>query len=208
MGLECKECGCEIEKEITRGAYSLKMCRECYRAYMGKKSRETISEKKYWGEEVPLYAPGQVKVMPGVWDSEEQKELVHNILRTIGWKHNQEKDIWFDNKIRNRDGEWLVDINSRKNLQYKNYKGYESKVRKYVKGNPNKIPKVSYGYNHPEKMFSEDIIRDIQVLFFIEGISTRELVDIYQCTKKNINWVILSTYRAFNRRLDYKKFEG
>lgn len=44
---------------------------------------------------------------PGRWYSDEQKEAVSLILLSIGWKFNDEKNIWYKPKIKNSEGIFL-----------------------------------------------------------------------------------------------------
>lgn len=197
----CKDCGIQLNDENRTSKDILKQCRDCYRIYTNQKAREHRYEKQYWGDQVPLYSNHKVKKYPGEWADEEQKQYVYYILKTIGWKHNKQKDIWYDNKIKNKDGEWLVDVKRRP------FRRYDSKVRNYVGKDYDKLPRVAYGKTNPEKIFDQDTLRDIQILFFIKGISTRELVEMYQCTKKNIDWIIYTTYKEFRKNSDYNNLQ-
>lgn len=64
-------------------------CKKCYNVYKRPESA--------W--DILTY-----KANPGEWDSDGQKEIVHSILKAIGWSYNEEKDIWYKKGIKDENG--------------------------------------------------------------------------------------------------------
>lgn len=104
---ETKECSsCRITKPITqfyimnkRNGRRHKRCSVCYNASSRPKLKDVWSNLDY-------------RTQPGEWISEEQKELVHQILRTIGWTYNAGRNLWYkipkqrDIIYKDKDGLW------------------------------------------------------------------------------------------------------
>ena len=184
--IQCKLCGIELTKENSTKISNLKRCRECYNASITSNWRKRQFESKYWGDEVPQYSPHQVKPKPGVFIDDEQKKHVHDLLYAIGWKLNEKKNIWYDDKIKDKDGNWLVDTSA----DYHS-KRQETKWRRLIGGDETKIPRVK-PYNRVLDI-DEDTIRHIQILYFIKNHTSNELVEKYGYS--NVDWVIKTTMK-------------
>ena len=193
----CKDCGCEVKAEDRIKSPPILKCRECYRSYIRERTSRLSTEQRYYGNKLPVYGKTNVKEKPGDWFNEDQKKYVSDILYSIGWKHNKEKNIWYDNKIKDQDGNWLVDlIPDGPKVFRREYKNSNTKYRRIVGDDPNKIPTISYTIKSKE-VFTPEQIRDIQIKYFINNRSTGHLSDEYGVPTKNIMWVVLTTYKKF-----------
>ena len=62
----------------------------------------------------------QHKTKPGEWIDEYQMEATFNILKSIGWKLNEENGIWWKEGIKTPDGVF-INIKKTRNLIFNNY---------------------------------------------------------------------------------------
>ncbi len=49
----------------------------------------------------------RVKPFPNEYTDEYQRKHVHKVLEAIGWKFNTENNIWYDDKIKTKDGVFI-----------------------------------------------------------------------------------------------------
>lgn len=193
----CKDCGCEVKAEDRIKSPPTLKCRECYRAYIRERTNRLNSEQRYYGNKLPVYGQPNIKENPGEWFNEDQEKYVSDILYAIGWKHNKEKNIWYDNKIKDRDGNWLVDlVPDGPKVFRREYKNSNTKYRRIVGEDPNKLPTIKYN-TRSKKVFTPEQIRDIQIEYFINNRSTGHLADEYGVSTKSVMWVVLTTYKKF-----------
>lgn len=76
-------------------------CKPCYNAQSNERAR-----KKGWDNL-------DYRTEPNEWISNEQRDIVHQILKNLGWSYNSEKEIWYKhlhnrmNIYKNEEGEWV-----------------------------------------------------------------------------------------------------
>jgi hypothetical protein len=68
------------------------------------------------------------RVNPGEWVDEYQKEATYNILKSIGWKLNEENGIWFKDGIKTNEGVF-INIKPRKHKKRLIFDNYPESVR-------------------------------------------------------------------------------
>jgi hypothetical protein len=185
----CKICGETITSNNYSGIPNLYRCRSCHNEYLVTRRNGKRTEKQYWGTNVTIYGKHQIKNNPNEYYNETQRKEVEFILKTIGWKFNEKNGIWFDDKIKNKDGEWLINFRS-------SGKGKTSKLRRKVQNNGGEIPFIKYtvkSTDSEEDSLTPEEIRLCQQLYFAQNYTTAELVDIFGVPEKEIRWVILTT---------------
>jgi len=193
--LYCKMCGVILNEENSTKIPSLHRCRDCYNKSNASRWSAAYRERKYWGGDVRSYGRNQIKKNPNEYCDDTQRQEVFDILTAIGWKFNKKNGIWYDNKIKNKDGEWLVDIEPVGT-------GCKTKLRKKVQDDGIPIPKVYYTVRRPEgeeHPLTRQEIRLCQELYFLQNYTTKELVDIFGVSLKEIKWVILTTRKKMDK---------
>ena len=132
---------------------------------------------------------------PGEFYNEEQRKYVHDILRAIGWKKSH-KGHWYDEKIRDKEGNWLVKFETMSKYQ----SGSVSKYTKYIMNQLNgQIPTIDYKVKEP--YFTQEQIKDIQKKFFLKRYSAPYLEKLYQCDGIEVLWVIQMTYKRVKEHM-------
>ena len=190
--INCNICGVELDETNKSNIKGLKQCTECYNKRCRSRAASLRFEKGYWGDEVRLYGAHQIKKNPGEFCDDQQREEVHSILKAIGWSYNEDNGVWYDGKIKNKDGEWLVDVES-------SSPGPATKYRRFVQDNNIKVPAVGYSrIPEEERPLNTEQILDIQNKFFFNNKTYHQLAKEYDTPIKNINWVILTTYRRLS----------
>lgn len=198
--LFCKMCGVDINDDNSTKIPGLFRCRECYNQYTQTRYRKIGREKQYWGGDLRIYSSSQVKNKPGEWCDDKQKKEVTDILNAIGWKYNEKNGIWFDDKIRDKEGKWLKELNGISKI-------YTSKYRTFIKENNIKIPKIDYTVEtNNSNVFTPEEIQRIQKLYFLENYPKKSLVEIFNADVKHIEWVIMTTLKRL--RPIFKEYEG
>jgi hypothetical protein len=191
----CNICKQENTSEhMTSNGY---YCKSCYhnKYVLPRKSKPKISELE------PKSYRGEILRNPGEWYSKEQEQDVALILTTIGWKYNKKNKQWYDDKIRDKDGNWLIDVQKRTKIR-----GYTGPGKYYnLIKEIGRIPFITYHAKEP--FFNDNDIKDIQHKFFIEGLSAGYLTREYDCDPNEIQWVVSMTYkrlRAIQKKTDGK----
>jgi hypothetical protein len=177
---------CNICKKENTSEFMTKdkcYCRSCYKTkYVLPRKFKTKVE-----DELPEYR-GQILRYPGQWFNKEQEQDVSFILTTIGWKYNKEKNVWYDNKIKDMNGEWLVAFKKYKKTRWGGRGKYYDLIQSI-----GRIPYVTY--QSKEAFFSDDQIKEIQHRFFIDGESAGYLTKDYNCDPIQVQWVVAMTYK-------------
>lgn len=187
--LHCKICGEELNENNSTKILNLWRCKQCYNLHTQTRYRRISKEKKYWGGDLRIYSPAQIKNKPGEWCDDQQKKEVTDILFSIGWKYNEKNNVWFDGKIKDKYGNWIKETNGIKNI-------YHSKYRTFIKENVISIPKVEYKTKKDRpNMLSDEEIQRIQTLYFLESFPKKALVNLLQVDQKEIEWVIMTTMK-------------
>lgn len=96
--------GCKIEKpleEFYRANRShdgrAGRCTECVKAQVTGRYWENMWETDH-----------RVRAYPGQYTNDWQRENTANILMAMGWKHNEENNIWYKLPMKNKFGEWPI----------------------------------------------------------------------------------------------------
>ena len=113
---------CKIWKNIETGYYSQKTghifsaCRECSRKIDSQKSRERREEhlKENCGA-------NDVRSLPGLYIDKYQEACVCELMNAMGWKYNDNKNLWYKEGYKTEDGDWVK---------------YNKNLRKYPKKHP------------------------------------------------------------------------
>lgn len=94
-----KKCGkCEEVKPfcdyytVGKSKSLVKVCKKCYNK---RQTRDVWDNLDY-------------RVNPNEWISDEQRDVVHQILRTVGWSYNPEKEIWYKLPLKDEQGNWNI----------------------------------------------------------------------------------------------------
>jgi hypothetical protein len=118
-------------------------CKDCRR----EKDREDRQEelKEMGGSEV-------VSPRPNTYKDIYQKEQTFQAMKAFGWNYNDTNGIWYDNRLKDENGTWLVPLGSKKTAhsQANKYKFLKKLVT------PETLPKIEYkhntGYKQPEEL--------------------------------------------------------
>lgn len=113
---ECK-IRMKIKNEIVPEGF--KKCNKCqeikahseyYR--VGKfKSLVTICKKCYNKRQTrSVWEKLDYKPNPNEWTCDEQRDIVHQILRNLNWSFNTEKQIWYKLPFKDKDGKWNITV--------------------------------------------------------------------------------------------------
>lgn len=191
MGL-CRICNKTFEpQEMTKDGY---YCRRCYL-----NKYHTGRSKKRKNEYEPPTYNNQLPNEPGVFYNDEQRDYTHDILRVIGWKHSP-KGHWYDDKIRNVNGDWLVDIRSpHTKFRVKSV----SKYTKWLSDNGMEIPKITY--SSKDAYFTDEELRKVQDLYFGKRVSSVYVSEIMKCDEKEVKYVIHRTYKLIKALMQYEQ---
>lgn len=188
----CGICSRDVDDDdmLSNGYY----CKSCYkRKYHSGPKKE---RRNPW--EPPTYN-NQIPNNPGEFYNEEQRKYVYDILRAIGWTKSH-KGHWYDNKLVDRDGKWLVDFGPIAKRQ----KGMKSRYTHYITNYlNNKIPFITY--TNKEPYFTNEQIKEIQKKFFIDRYTAPYLSHYYECDEREILWVIQMTYKRLKELMRYEK---
>jgi hypothetical protein len=100
----CKSC--EVELPISEFYYYkksgkfFKTCKKCTTETNKKKHKEAIanSDRSLWA----VY-----RNKPGEFANDEQKRLVYELLNSMGWIHNPDKELWYRKGIKDANGKWV-----------------------------------------------------------------------------------------------------
>ena len=189
---DCRICGkIGYEQDMTSNGYYHKNC--YYQKY-----KHTINKKKN-DYTLPSYY-GQVDPNPGVFYNDAQEKEVAAILRAIGWKRSQ-KGIWYDDKIKSKTGEWLIEFSEPSPLKVK-YTD-PSKYLTWIQENNIDLPKIRYKNRKP--YFTNQEIDDIQDQYFNHRVTAKYLAHKYECNIKEVKYVIHRTYRLIKHQLKNEK---
>ena len=98
----CTRCGESKDRKADYYSKGGTVCKECT------KIRERITRHKYEQERKEIYGGSErVKPFPNEYTDEYQRKHVHKVLEAIGWKFNTENNIWYDDKIKTKDGVFI-----------------------------------------------------------------------------------------------------
>ena len=98
----CSKCGEEKDKNTGFYTKAGTVCKECT------KERERINRHKHYQERNETYGGSErIKNNVNEWTDEYQRKHVFTVLQAIGWKFNEENNIWYDDKIKTKDGVFI-----------------------------------------------------------------------------------------------------
>ena len=174
----CKICNEIIDdpEDGTKDGYYHRVC--YYRKYHKYKK----DKSKPW--EPPTYHM-QVLLKPGEWFNKKQEQDTAVLLRAIRWK--KYKGTWYDNKIRDKDGNWLKTL-TKKHVQRRKI---HSKAKQWI--DSNYIPTIKYNVYKGCNDFSGDIIKEIQEQYFIKNKTIKSLSIEYNMDRKYVQYIITKT---------------
>jgi hypothetical protein len=166
----CKKCLEELPTDefyfsFTKRRYFTK-CKGC--------SRIEDREKK---ARVQLSNGGAARAprKPGEFNDEEQKRQVFEFLQLIGWKHNPDMNVWYNNKHRDKEGNWLIQFNNKK------VKVIKPKPKdKSVRFIPfDKLPKIELEYAVKHQMIPQEVIDDVVYRYYNKLETTTQVCEAY-----------------------------
>lgn len=201
VGRTCNDCGIQItEDNVIGGSKKLLKCRPCYDDYMVTKSADNKRERRYWDCEfgAPLYGPGQMRHKVGEYYNDKQEEYVTDILKAIGWKKS-DKGVWYKKGIKDEDGTFTCFTPIPEGQVGKK----STKYRLYFQKHPEDIPILKRSKRNFKHVEDQEIVRDIQLQFFLENQTRSSLAKRYGVTIKYVTWILESTYRRF--KIESKK---
>jgi hypothetical protein len=188
----CKICNKENDLDnMTSNGYYCKVC------YYSKYHKKRNYRKTQIGD-IPHWI-GKVKLNAGEFYDKEQEMIVTQFLRLLGWKRSKNGNF-YDDKIRDRDGNWLVDIESYP-MRSKTY--MPSKYYKWIQKNNKQLPKVRYTSREP--YFTDEELDAIQKEYFDNFVTSTYLAAKYQCDPKEIKYIIFRTYKLIQHMMTDEK---
>jgi hypothetical protein len=168
----CKKCLEELPTDefyfsFTKRRYFTK-CKGC--------SRIEDREKK---ARVQLSNGGAARAprKPGEFNDEEQKRQVFEFLQLIGWKHNPNKNIWYNNKHRDKDGNWLITFNNKKVKVVKPKPKPKDKSVRFIPFD--ELPKIKFEYAVKHQMIPQDVIDDVVYRYYNKLETTTQVCEAY-----------------------------
>lgn len=191
---------CRICEESVDDQYMIKSgyyCKTCY-----KKKYHSGPKKVRKNEWEPPTYNNQMPDKPGEFYNDQQRKYVYDILRAIGWTKSH-KGYWYDNKLRDKDGNWLIEFEQPSPMKSKNYK--PSKYFVWLKKYNKPIPKVRYHSREP--YFTDEIIDIIQEQYFVDNLTIEYLAYKYECDKREIAWIVHRTYKVIKHMMANEKFK-
>lgn len=94
----CSKCGIEYPVShyytTTRTKKPIRKCKTCYNRRPPKSAWQNLD----------------YRTQPNEYISEEQKDIVHMIMRNIGWSFNPDKGIWYKLPLKDENGNWNIVI--------------------------------------------------------------------------------------------------
>ena len=107
---ECRTCQEYLEvnpenyyyKVADNGKYRFNSpdCKACYCEKEKEERRQLKEDEDYEGADA-------IKPKPGQWSCKVQKEQTFQFLTLMGWKYNEKKNIWYDDKKKDKDGNFI-----------------------------------------------------------------------------------------------------
>lgn len=189
----CNDCGIELDVDNQTKIPHLYRCRECYNIFAKKRGLKLKFERDYWGQEVPLYGLQQVRQNPGEYVDDEQRKHVADILEAIGWKHNPKKDIWYDDKIKDKNGKWFKTFQRRSTGRH----------IALIRSGKIQLPTIQIINNTIKRVITQEEIPAIQNDFFKINLTIPEIEKKYpHLPQKDIMWVIQTTYKRIRHLLN------
>lgn len=113
---------------------------------------------------------------PNTWKDEEQRILTWSFLESMGWKFNEEKGIWYDDKIKDKDGNWLVNVRGRRAYKKRAYSEKRAEYNRKKRYLPlEQVPVL----NLKDKNYSEELQHKVMVAYFHLCYSIAELKECF-----------------------------
>jgi hypothetical protein len=166
----CKRCLEELPLENFYYSYTKRChfskCKECSR----------IEDKeKYVREQIAKGGAARAPKKPGEFNDEEQKRQVFEFLQLIGWKHNKIKNIWYNNKHRDKEGNWLIKFNNKKIKVVKPKP--KDKSARFIPFD--ELPKIELEYAVKHQMIPQDVIDDVVYRYYNKLETTTQVCEAY-----------------------------
>jgi hypothetical protein len=166
----CKRCLEELALENFYYSYTKRChfskCKECSR----------IEDKeKYVREQIAKGGAARAPKKPGEFNDEEQKRQVFEFLQLIGWKHNKIKNIWYNNKHRDKEGNWLIKFNNKKIKVVKPKP--KDKSARFIPFD--ELPKIELEYAVKHQMIPQDVIDDVVYRYYNKLETTTQVCEAY-----------------------------
>lgn len=113
---------------------------------------------------------------PNTWKDENQRIETWSVLECMGWKFNEEKGIWYDNKIKDKDGNWLVNVRGRRAYKKRAYSEKRAEYNRKKRYLPIELVPV---LNLRDESISEEIQRKVMVAYFHLCYSIAQLKECF-----------------------------
>jgi hypothetical protein len=146
-------------------------CKECRRDRDRNERLEHL--KEMGGSEV-------MSPKPNTYKDIYQKEQTFLAMKAFGWKFNEAKGIWYDNRLKDENGVWLVPLGTKR-------QGYsQANKYKFLKKlvTPETLPKIEYKYDKNYKT-SEDTINKAMWDYYINKMLLRDVLVKHKIDRKN-----------------------
>ena len=176
---DCKICGKLIydPEDGTKDGYYHRVC------YYRKYHKYKTDQSKPW--EPPTYHK-QVLLKPGEWFSKQQEQDTSRLLRAIGWKKTH-KGVWYDDKIRDREGNWLK--NTKPKFVFGQRKVW-SKEKRWIRENGN-IPWIHYGQN--KRILTDEQVKQVQEDYYLNNLTIANIANRLKVNKGHIAYIVAKT---------------
>ena len=161
--MDTKHCnGCNEDKQLSE--FYFNKTRKKYYARCKVCDNESKKQQRLKGSFIKGMV-NRVTNKPNTYKDPVQKHETFEILQSIGWKFNETNGIWYDNKIKDKNGKWLVQLSNRKR-NYFRQRAYSVKredtnrKRRFLP--IDKIPKLTLRDNS----VPENIVKEIMIQYF------------------------------------------
>ena len=187
----CKKCLVELSSDnfyfsYTKRRYFTK-CKDCSRI------EDRLKKAK---AQTANGGAVRFKKKAGEFNDEEQKRQVFEFLELIGWKHNPDNNIWYNNKHRDKDGNWLIKFDNKK-VRVVKPKPKDKSIR-FIPFDD--LPKVKLEYFVKNEMIPQDVIDDVVYRYYNKLETTTQVCEAYpQYAYQKIAYVI-GRVKILNRR--------
>jgi hypothetical protein len=199
----CRTCSVELpyDKEhyhignTKRGKNKLHSpdCRICY----AKRHKLARSIEKENGN-----GSDHVFQKPGKYADDIQKKQVFAVMEMMKWKYNEEKNIWYDDIKKTKDGKfigvWEPQPKEKKPRVRKKVYTLKEKKRKNV----TELPFISMKKASVVEKYSKEFVTEIQVDYFHNTMKLSEIFEKNPNDKKFIRYIINRSLKIIKEKRD------
>lgn len=165
-----------------KGRWYSRRCKPCDIAHNQERRRKEREENG--GSSLVPFQPNQ-------YTDEAQKKQTFDTLKAIGWKFNKENGIWYDDKIKDKNGNWLIKFKVRIDPSKRN-----SQLRELIKPDdllvlPDAM-KLKPGSNEFEAIYE----------YFINRLKPKEIERKYGVTKFRMDYLATKSLKVIRPKYE------